>query len=158
MNVFGHFLFLFIHFLCPPPSSLSLVYTWLLSAGVCLTHRLNNLLSPNEISVALMKPLMRLHGSRLLLHNHTDTQRHTQPNTHIHMYAHRNIQKQFFNPLHAYNKWGHYIQTKVGICSNTHTYNRSADVPPLQTAMHCVNHPMVSSFELNRSARSHQID
>lgn len=58
-----------------PPSVSLCLPGWCLqvSVGVWLTHRLNNSLGPNEISLALMKPLMRLHGFRPLPHTHTDS-------------------------------------------------------------------------------------
>lgn len=55
------------------PLSLSTWESLQVSVGVWLTHRLNNSLGPNEISLALMKPLMRLHGFWPLPHTHTDS-------------------------------------------------------------------------------------
>lgn len=70
--------FLWIKLLFQPLSSFCLSLSlpgWCLqvSVGVWLTHRLNNSLGPNEISLALMKPLMRLHGFRPLPHTQTDS-------------------------------------------------------------------------------------
>lgn len=48
------------------------------SSGVWLTHCVNNSLSPNEIPLALMKPLMRLNGIRLLANTHPDNFSHTR--------------------------------------------------------------------------------